>query len=234
MSNSINISQLMTVAKALQDVRDQVVFVGGSTTVLLIDSVDSGKARQTEDVDFIIDIAFNTDMAKFEDKMRSLGFANDQSKGAPLCRWLIPFMGDTYLKVDAMPADANVLGFTNTWYPDVIKTCWEYTLQDKDEKLPIKVVDPIYFLGTKFEAYHGRGNGDIFSHDMEDIFFVLEHRSGIEMLAYEADTSIQGYLASEFRNLLDHPDLDNTIQGFLDDPQAVDEVYAKMIFISAL
>lgn len=51
--------------------------------------------------------------------------------------------------------------------------------------LSIKVIKPIYFLGTKFEAWYGRGENDIFSHDLEDVVYVLEHRTGIEIDVYD-------------------------------------------------
>ncbi|WP_020409948.1 nucleotidyl transferase AbiEii/AbiGii toxin family protein [Hahella ganghwensis] len=228
MNYNLNIEQIKTVALALKDLKDEVVFVGGSTTALLVDSPSLGKARQTEDVDFIVDIALKTELNKFEVRMRELGFRNDTSPGAPLCRWLIGF-GGKYLKVDAMPVDESVLGFSNQWYKDAIETA---NLFELDQGLSIKVVSPIYFLGTKFEAFKGRGNGDIFSHDLEDVFYVLEHRTGIDLEVYEAGERVKSYLKSEFTNLLDHPDLDNHLPGMLDHPDSAEGVVAKMVFIS--
>ena len=228
MSYNLNIDQIKTVALALKEMKDKVVFVGGSTTALLVDSPSLGKARQTEDVDFIVDIALKTDLNKFEVRMRELGFKNDTSPGAPLCRWLIDFKGKD-LKVDAMPTDEAVLGFTNRWYKGAIETA---KLVELEQGLFINVVSPIYFLGTKFEAFKGRGNGDIFSHDLEDVFYVLEHRSKIEMEIHDADENIKFYLKSEFTDLLNHPDLDNHLPGMLDNPVSVEGIVAKMVFIS--
>lgn len=228
MSNQINLNQLITVAEALGDIKDSVVFVGGSTTILLVDAVGTGKARQTEDVDFIIDIAVITEQAKFEEQMRQRGFRHDTSEDAPICRWLIEFLGHD-LKVDAMPTKSAIFGFTNRWYEDAIKTCWKATIK---EGLHIQVVDPVHFLGTKFEAYKGRGNGDIYSHDMEDIIFVLEHNSNIETLVFSAPEHLKSYLKHEFTQILTHPSLTNSLAGMLDDKNAVTMVLAKMKFIS--
>lgn len=229
MSGSINIAQLIAVAEKLRDMKDRVVFVGGSTTALLVDEVAAGQARQTEDVDFIVDIAVSGDMYKFEDRMRELGFRNDTDEGAPLCRWVMNFLGKD-LKVDAMPTDANVLGFSNCWYRDSIDSAWEAEIKDG---LTVKIVDPVYFLGTKFEAFKGRGGGDIFSHDLEDIIYVLEHRSGIEMLVFDAEEDIKSYLSDEFTKLLQHPDLENTLPGLLDDDGAIDVVIGRIQFVAA-
>lgn len=76
--NTLNIEQIIAVAEKLRELKDQVVFVGGSTTALLVDVV-ANQARQTEDVDFIVDITIANEHYKFERRMRELGFVNDQS-----------------------------------------------------------------------------------------------------------------------------------------------------------
>jgi hypothetical protein len=60
--SSINIQQVIAVAEQLADMKNEVVFVGGSTTELLVDEVARGHARQTEDVDFIVDITVSVDL----------------------------------------------------------------------------------------------------------------------------------------------------------------------------
>lgn len=231
MNHSINIEQIIAVAKKLQHLKDEVVFVGGSTTELLVDEVARGQARQTEDVDFVVDIEFNLEYSKFEKKMRDLDFVNDTSKGAPICRWLMDFHGKK-LKVDSMSSHGTALGFTNCWYQSSIKTAWE---KEIEQGLFIKVIEPVHFLGTKFEAFKGRGNGDIFSHDLEDIFFVLEHNGDIERKVYDSNNSkLKSYLAEQFKNLLLHPDLINTLPGLLDDDASVPVVIGKIKFFSTL
>lgn len=224
MNNSLNIQQLIAVAEKLKDIKNKVVFVGGSTTALLVDSAAANSARQTKDVDFIIEIAAQADLYKFEQKMRNLGFTNDLSKGAPICRWLMDFYSGQ-LKVDAMPTTKEIMGFTNQWYSDAIKTPWTATLKND---LEVQVIDPAYFLGTKFEAYKGRGGGQIFSHDIEDIIYVLEHRSTIESEVVGAPNKLRAYLAKKFSTLIKHPDLENTLPGILDDTNAANMVIGKM------
>ena len=228
MSNQANIDQIVSVAEQLKELKDEVVFVGGSTTALLVDNVAAGRARQTKDVDFIVDISVRGDYWRFEEKMRNLGFANDQSEDAPMCRWVMDYLGSK-LKVDAMPVEEDILGFSNQWYKESIDTSWEKEIKPG---LSIRVVDPVYFLGTKFEAFNGRGNNDVYSHDLEDVIYVLEHRTGIEMLVYAAAGGIKSYLSQEFKELLVHPDLENTLPGLLDDGTAVDSVTQKIRFIA--
>lgn len=228
--NSINIQQVIAVAKKLENLKDDVVFTGGSTTALLVDDIAVGTARQTEDVDFIVDITVSSELSAFEKRMRSLGFKNDTSPNAPICRWLMDFQGGV-LKVDAMPPVDNVLGFTNRWYQDAIKTA---NLINIMPQLTINIIDPVYFLGTKFEAYRGRGGNDIFSHDFEDIIYVLEHRSSIEREVYDSEQTIKSYLVKEFSEIMKHPDLENSLPGLLDNQDAVDMVLGKMNFIKSV
>ena len=62
--------------------------------------------------------------------------------------------------------------------------------------------------------------------------FVMEHRTSIEMLVYDANADIKGYLKEEYRALLKHIDLHNTLPGLLDDQSAVSVVLGKMRFIA--
>jgi hypothetical protein len=55
---------------------------------------------------------------KVAEQLRGLGFTEDQSEGAPMCRWRA---GELIL--DVMPDDERALGFTNRWYT-VSKFVW--------------------------------------------------------------------------------------------------------------
>ena len=99
--------------------------------------------------------------------------------------------------------------------------------------LSLFAIDPVYFLGTKFEAFKSRGKGELFSHDMEDIIFVLEHRSTIDRDIFGAPNDIKFYLATEFQKILQHPELENTLPGLLDDDSATEMVLGRMHFIAS-
>ena len=72
----------------------------------------------------------------------------------------------------------------------------------------------------------------MFSHDLEDIFYVLEHRTGIELLVFEAATDIKKYLSDAFRLLLEHPSLENTLPGLIDSKSSIDTVKNRINFIT--
>jgi hypothetical protein len=67
---------------------DDLVFVGGCATALLITDQAAAEVRPTFDVDAIAEITFYADYVAFSERIRNLGFTEDTGEGAPLCRWL--------------------------------------------------------------------------------------------------------------------------------------------------
>ena len=51
-----------------------------------------------------------------------------------------------------------------------------------------------YFLATKFEAFHGRGNSDYrMSHDLEDIVTVIDGRPELASEVEKTDHAVAGF-----------------------------------------
>jgi hypothetical protein len=124
--------------------------------------------RTTDDVDVIVEVASYAEYARSSKRLRKLGFSEDSSEGAPICRWLIDQM-----KLDVMPTDETILGFSNRWYKPAIEAA---VLVDLDG-FELRVVTTPYFIGTKLEAFRGRGKGDFYDRsDLEDIITVLDGR----------------------------------------------------------
>ena len=213
---SFNITQLKEVAFALGDLLVDVTFVGGCTTSLLVDEAALFGVRQTEDVDIIVDVTTYVEYQGFAEKLRQRGFVEDT--GGPTCRWLWK-SHLSIIRLDVMPIDERALGFSNLWYPDAI----EHSFVKDLGAVEISVVAPVYFLATKFEAFKGRGNGDYFSHDLEDIAFVLENRSNILREVLDAPVKVRVYLAEQSSNLLNHEFL-NILPGILNDQNAAQGV----------
>ena len=80
-------------------------------TGLLITDAAAGAPRTTLDVDAIAEITSYAAYTEFGDRLRALGFGEDTSEDAPLCRWR---HHQTIL--DVMPLNENILGFANRWY----------------------------------------------------------------------------------------------------------------------
>jgi hypothetical protein len=212
-NKDVNMMQLEAVAAALGDLLPHVTFVGGSTTVLLVDEAAHHGIRKTDDVDVIIDVATLVEYQRFSKKLREQGFREDT--GGPICRWL--FNTNTgQIKLDVMPIDEKILGFSNRWYNDAIKEAFEVALPNG---IAIRVVSPVYFLATKFEAFANRGKGDYFSHDLEDVVFVMENRDRFIFELMDCSDELKAYFSCQAASLL-CDDFLNVLLGLLDNPES--------------
>lgn len=203
-----NLDLLEMVANRLRPVLSEIVFVGGCATGLLIDDPGAAPVRGTYDVDVIAELASYTEYTLFSERLRTLGFRVDTSEGAPLCRWK---HGSQIL--DVMPIDATVLGFSNRWYPEALRTASQVRLS---KEIVVRAIITPYFLGTKLEAFRGRGQGDYFaSHDLEDFVAVVDGRSTLLPELEEASPELRAYIAGALRALLRAPRFLDALPGYL-------------------
>jgi len=202
-----NIDLLKEVARRLGPLLSEVVFVGGCTTGLFITDEAAAEVRPTFDVDVIAEITSYADLANFSDRLRSLGFREDTGDGAPFYRWVINSM-----KLDVMPIDEKILGFTNRWYRAGMSTAKEIEFEPG---LCIRVITATYFVATKLEAFKGRGRGDYTrSHDLEDLLAVLDGREEIVEEISHAD-GVRPFIAKEFQTLLETQAFRDALPGYL-------------------
>ena len=196
--HSIHAEMIKQVAKRLGPLRHKVVFLGGSATGFHITDKAEPEIRTTKDVDIIVEVASRADYHRLEKTLRELGFFQKMQKDDPICRW---YINDVI--VDVMPTDENILGFSNRWYLPAIKNSVTIELEPN---LKIQIVTAPYFLGTKLDAFFGRGRGDyLASHDMEDIINFINGRVEIleDIKNSEAELkdfiikSLQGFLEDE-------------------------------------
>jgi hypothetical protein len=167
-----NLELLELAAERLRQILSEIVFVGGCATGLLIDDPGTAPVRGTNDVHVIAEIGSYAEYTVFSERLRALGFDEDTREGAPICRWT-----HGSLILDVKPLDAQVLGFSNRWYPDVLRTAGRVQLPSG---LVIRAINAPYFLGTKLEAFRGRGKRDYpASHDLEDFVTVVDGRSSL-------------------------------------------------------
>jgi hypothetical protein len=203
-----NIAMLQTVANGLGDLKDDMVFVGGAVAELYASNPELSDIRPTLDVDCVIEIHSKAAHAKLEDDLRAKGFANDTSKGAPICRWVYKD-----ILVDVMPSDSDVLGFSNRWYQEGIENKISKTLPDGTE---IFVFSPAYYLAAKIEAHNGRGGADLRqSHDFEDIIYMLDNCPELLENITKANESVKAYLKKECSKLLKNEGLIEGIESAL-------------------
>lgn len=199
---------LLIVARALgQEMLNEVAFVGGCTTSLLItDDFSKETARYTDDVDLIIGVMSQIEWHKFETTLtREKGFRHSMEDNV-LCRL---YLGE--LKVDFMPHDCRILGFTNRWYEKALATAQPYNLAGE---FTIRVLTPPLFIATKLEAYLGRGNNDpMGSKDIADIIALFDGRPSLVVEIQQADQDIREYISEQLAELLENSYFDYAVKG---------------------
>ncbi len=206
---SANTEMIIKVVEGLAHLKDEVVFVGGAIAELYVDDPAASDIRPTKDIDCVIEISSRTDYYALEDELRKLGFVNDQSKSAPICRWLYD-----NLIVDIMPTDEKILGFSNQWYDSGIAN---REIKSLDDRVQIYIFPVEYYLASKFEAMNSRGGKDLrTSHDFEDIIYLMDNITTLtDAVANTSDNNLQKYLASQCQNLLDNKNIKECIVSAL-------------------
>lgn len=194
--NDPNVVMLELVARRLgTEMCSQFAFVGGSIVGLLITDPANPPIRPTEDVDITSEVLALADYHRLEKQLRARGFTQDMRADAPICRWLVD--GVT---VDVMPTLEEILGFANRWYPLCVQTAEPLALPSG---AVIRVVSAPVFIGTKLEAFNGRGNGDhLFSHDLGDILSVIDGRDTLLDECGVMPVALNEYLGAAFTALL--------------------------------
>ena len=80
-----NMTMLQTVVKGLEELKDEVVFVGGVVAQMYATDPAATEIRPTKDVDCVIEFSSRLKFNQLEARLRTKGFANDMSAGAPIC-----------------------------------------------------------------------------------------------------------------------------------------------------
>lgn len=222
-----NIDRVQIVARALGEIKEQVVFVGGSVVELYADNPELSDIRPTIDVDCVTDLQIYTylDYSKLEQKLRNLDFHDDTSENAPICRKI--YRG---IKVDFMPVNTDILGFCNAWYKYGVANKTSVVVPDG---VSIFILPVEYFLATKLEAMRSRGGTDIRgSHDWEDIVYVFENCGKVlQNFRKCCNAKLIEYLQKEIRILLDNINIREIIYSALpynSDEESIDEILLLM------
>ncbi len=174
---------------------DEMVFLGGCATGLLITDALAPTSRATNDVDVICEVASLLDYQRLSKRLRAVGLREDQDPDAPICRWRAQDM-----MLDVMPTSPEILGFGNPWYRPAFAAAERTTLPSGRA---IRMVSAPYFLATKLAAFDGRGQDDYTaSHDLEDIVAVLDGRPEVVEEIRQCESTLREHLQDRLAALL--------------------------------
>ena len=197
MKQKAPVAMIEVVAKGLGPLKKKVVFIGGATVALYLKGTTNTAVRPTDDVDCVIEIMTRQNYSELQAALEKVGFRHSMEEQVPICR--MDFKG---LKVDIMPSDPRILGFSNMWYTEGMQHAIETKLPNGDTVLIFSLP---YFVATKIEAYFERGQGDFrLSSDIEDVITVLAGQSDFEDLLSASET-VKAYLKKNFRMFVADP-----------------------------
>lgn len=201
-----SLAMLSRVAQDLQGL--DVVFVGGSILPIHLD-LRPELARSTDDVDAITRAVGYSESAVLDEELRRRGFRHCKERGAPICRWSSP----SGVRVDLVPVDSRVYGFSNRWYQLGVDTAESVTLPDG---VDVAVLSPAALMLTKLAAYSERGRRDSYtSRDIDDV---------VSLLCYSS--RLDSSLASLPREHLDY--VRAGLQQAVDDLFGLEDMFAAM------
>lgn len=222
-----NIELLTSIANAMGALRQQVVFVGGCATGLLITQPLVADARATEDVDAIVEVASLVGYHALAAQLMEQGFKQTMADNTPPFRWYWNGM-----QLDLVPLDERVLGFANRWYKPGFEAAATATLPSG---LALRHLSAPYFMATKLEAFKDRGNNDVYlSHDLEDVITVVDGREELVNELASAPQDVREFVALTFRGLLMHPDFTNVLPGIVSQSTRTGLVLQRFTHISEL
>lgn len=211
----VSISNVAIVAKALSELKDKMVFVGGAIVSLYADIESDEELRETYDIDITsIEVLTYGKYNLLLERLSQLGFHPDP-EGHAICS-----LKYKELAVDIMPSEDGPIGPANKWYKLGFNDLLTIRVDDEE----IKVFSAPCYLATKFEAFNNRGGDHRTSHDFEDIIYVMDNRTSIVHEIQVAQTEIMNFLIHEFKKIHENKYMEELLSAHLS-PNTVEERY---------
>jgi len=210
----INLKSIKIISDVLDDINNDVIYVGGAVVSLYIDDPAADDIRPTKDIDIVLEIASLKELEELRTVLVERGFEQTHEDNV-LCRFRY-----ADIKVDVMATKSIDWAPGNKWFEAGFNEAEEKEIEGKI----IKVLPFIYFLSSKFSAFMDRGLEDpLVSKDYEDITYLLNHnRYFKEAVLSSKNEEAKSYLKSCFQKILDREDLQEILIGnlFHEDQQA--------------
>ncbi|MFP4025040.1 MAG: nucleotidyl transferase AbiEii/AbiGii toxin family protein [Thiohalospira sp.] len=193
-TNEINIDVVKRIARALGDLNNRVVYVGGAVVSLYIDDPAADDVRPTQDIDISLEITSQGELENLRQELAKKQFTQSAADTV-MCR----FRYDG-IPVDVMATEEIGWAPANRWFRPGFEHLQTLELESG---LQIRILSVAYFLATKFEAYNDRGANDPrTSKDFEDIVYVLDNHTNLVNEIITAPADAKEFLIEQFNELL--------------------------------
>ena len=181
----INRKATIKIARALGELNNEVVFVGGAMVSMYIDDPAAEDIRPTKDLDLTFQITTASKLEALRQKLVDKGI-NQTHEENVICR----FRFDD-LFIDVMSTQAVGWAPSNRWFLPGFEQAYKTNLED----VTIKLMPLPFFLASKMEAFFDRGIKDVYaSHDFEDIVYLFNYTNTLVDQIQQTDHKVRSYL----------------------------------------
>jgi predicted nucleotidyltransferase len=202
----INRKVTIKVAKALGELCDEVVFVGGAMVSLYIDDPHAEDIRPTKDIDLTFQITTASELERIRLALNEKGF-KEAADSKVTCRFHYED-----LLVDVMSTQEVGWAPGNQWFLKGFDQAMAVTLED----VRINLLPLPYFVATKFDAFFDRGVDDVYgSKDLEDLVYLFNHTSTVVKDLTVAPDDVRLYLIEAVNRLKTNDSAMAAIPGHL-------------------
>ena len=201
-NQTINLKVVEKIALVLEEINDDVIYVGGAVVSLYVTDEGAEQPRPTKDIDISVQIGSYAEMEQLRVKLAS--------------KKIYPASAETVIYrytyedvlIDFIPFEKTPLGPTNRWLKPGFKKAYPVTI----EKAEIKILPVSIFLATKWEAYKNRGGDPRMSHDFEDIIYVIDNNLNLIDDVANAEKDVQDFLKEMSNEILSHSSLNEIVE----------------------
>lgn len=202
----INRAATKKIAKALGNLNDEVVYVGGAMVSLYIDDTAAEDIRPTKDLDLTFQLASFAELEGLREQLIEKGFTQSAEDNVN-CRFRYED-----LKIDVMSTQSVGWAPSNPWFAKGFEKAITKTL----DKVIIKVLPLPYFVATKMEAFFDRGIKDIYaSHDLEDIAYLFNYTTNIDEQILASEKEVKQFLIKKLNICKNDKTILTAIRGSL-------------------
>ena len=189
----INREATLTIANALGELNEYVVYVGGAVVSFYIDDPAADDVRPTKDIDIVLEIASLVELEEVRTKLTKKGFYQSNEDDV-----MYRFRYKD-IKVDVMSTKEIGWAPANPWF----EKGYNNLIQVNMDQTQINCLSLPYYLATKFAAFYARGRNDpCTSHDFEDIVYLLNFNSSIVEHVKNSNHVLKQYLIKCFKDIL--------------------------------
>lgn len=202
----INQRIIKKIALALDELNEQVVYVGGAVVSLYINDPAADDVRPTKDIDISLSVATIGELEEIRENLIRKGFVQNAEDNV-ICRFRYED-----IKLDVMNTKSLSWSPANPWFSPGFIQKQQVTVEGKT----IWILPLHYFLASKFAAYNDRGNNEPrTSPDFEDIVYILNNRLDIVEQLNKSPEDVKPFLKTEFLKIVNDKITHEAIEGNL-------------------